>query len=462
MTESAFDYDLFVIGGGSGGVRAARIAAGYGARVALAEEYRMGGTCVIRGCVPKKFMVYASDYASKIKEARNFGWEVQAGEFNFGEFMQRMHDEVTRLSGLYMAGQTGAGVDVFEERAELTGPNAIALKSSGKSVTAKKILIATGGTPWRPSPDELPGVEHTIDSNGIFELTKLPNRIVIAGGGYIAVEFAHVFAGLGVETTLVYRKDKVLRGFDEDVRDVVHLGLKEAGIQVITDTIFTKISKSDREFQPLEVGLKNGSTLLADVVMMAVGRRPAVEGLGLDAGGIETGPNGVIKVDEFSKTNVESIWAVGDVTGRMELTPVALREGHAFADTEFGDHPRTMDHDMVATAVFTQPEVGTVGYPEHEACQKFGELDIYKTSFRPMRNALSGSAERVFMKLVVRQDTQQVVGVHIVGPDAGEMIQMIGIAVKMGVTKQQFDETCAVHPTIAEEIVTMRTKWVPA
>lgn len=458
MTEHQYDYDLFVIGGGSGGVRAARIAGQYGAKVALAEEYRMGGTCVIRGCVPKKFMVYASDFGRKIDDARNYGWDVKKGSFDFAGFMGRMHDEVSRLSGLYMSGQVNAGVEVFEERAEFVDAHTIRLVSSNRTVTANKILIAVGGTPWVPSADELPGVEHTIDSNGIFQLNTLPKRIVIAGGGYIAVEFAHVFAGLGVETTLIYRGPKVLRGFDEDVREIVHQGLKDAGVQVVTNTVIGRVDKVDGQILPLRLSMTNGTQIMADTVFMAVGRVPAIDGLGLERTGVELGKRGEIVVDEFSKTNVGSIWAVGDVTRRMELTPVALREGHAFADTEFGGKPWTMSHEDIATAVFTQPEVGTVGLSEHEAREKYGELDIYKTSFGPMKNALTGSKTRVFMKLVVKQDDQRVVGVHIVGPDAGEMIQMIGVAVKMGATKAQFDETCAVHPTIAEEIVTMRTK----
>ena len=458
MTEHQYDYDLFVIGGGSGGVRAARIAGQYGAKVALAEEYRMGGTCVIRGCVPKKFMVYASDFGRKIDDARNYGWDVKKGSFDFAGFMGRMHDEVSRLSGLYMSGQVNAGVEVFEERAEFVDAHTIRLVSSNRTVTANKILIAVGGTPWVPSADELPGVEHTIDSNGIFQLKTLPKRIVIAGGGYIAVEFAHVFAGLGVETTLIYRGPKVLRGFDEDVREIVHQGLKDAGVQVVTNTVIGRVDKVDGQILPLRLSMTNGTQIMADTVFMAVGRVPAIDGLGLERTGVELGKRGEIVVDEFSKTNAGSIWAVGDVTRRMELTPVALREGHAFADTEFGGKPWTMSHEDIATAVFTQPEVGTVGLSEHEAREKYGELDIYKTNFGPMKNALTGSKTRVFMKLVVKQDDQRVVGVHIVGPDAGEMIQMIGVAVKMGATKAQFDETCAVHPTIAEEIVTMRTK----
>ncbi|MEM7328330.1 MAG: glutathione-disulfide reductase [Pseudomonadota bacterium] len=458
MPNHSYDYDLFVIGGGSGGVRAARIAAGHGAKVALAEEYRMGGTCVIRGCVPKKFMVYASDYGRKLEEAKKYGWDVTVGAFDFPGFMANLHAEVDRLSGLYMSGQVNAGVDVYEERAEFVDAHTLKLQKSGKTITADKILIAVGGSPWRPSPEELPGVEHTITSDGVFQLTELPKHVVIAGGGYIACEFAHVFAGLGVETCLVYRSDTVLRGFDMDVRTEVHEGLKEAGVRVITNTVFEAIEKTDNAETPLHLKLDNGMTLDADVVMMAVGRRPHIDGLGLEAAGVKVGDRHEIVVDAFSKTNVDNIWAVGDVTRRAELTPVAIREGHAFADTEFGGNPRTFDHDKIATAVFTQPEVGTVGLAEHEARKQFGAIDIYKAKFRPMKNMLNGKSERVFIKVIVRQEDQVVVGAHIVSPDAGEMIQMLGIAVKMGATKQQFDDTCAVHPTIAEEIVTLKTK----
>ena len=458
MADHSYDYDLFVIGGGSGGVRAARIAAGHGAKVALAEEYRMGGTCVIRGCVPKKFMVYASDYGRKIEEAQKFGWDVTVGDFDFPGFMANLHAEVDRLSGLYMSGQVNAGVDVFEERAEFVDSHTLKLKTSGKTITADKILVAVGGSPWRPSSDELPGVEHTITSDGVFQLTELPKHMVIAGGGYIACEFAHVFAGLGVETCLVYRSDTVLRGFDMDIRTEVHEGLKEAGVRVITNSVFESIEKTENAETPLHLKLDNGMTLDADVVMMAVGRRPHIDGLGLDKAGVKVGDRHEIVVDTYSKTNVDNIWAVGDVTRRAELTPVAIREGQAFAATEFGGNPRTFEHDKIATAVFTQPEVGTVGLAEHEARKQFGDIDVYKTKFRPMKNMLNGKMERVFMKVIVRQSDQVVVGAHIVSPDAGEMIQMLGIAIKMGATKQQFDETCAVHPTIAEEIVTLKAK----
>jgi glutathione reductase (NADPH) len=461
MADTQYDYDLFVIGAGSGGVRAARIAAQAGAKVAIAEEYRIGGTCVIRGCVPKKFMVYASDYGKKINEAAQYGWKVEEAGFDFPRFMSNMHAEVDRLSAIYMRNLANAGVEVFEERAEFDGPNKVLLKETGKSFTVDKILIATGGEPWRPSPDELPGVEHTITSNEIFQLKALPKRIVIAGGGYIACEFAHVFAGLGVETCLVYRGDTVLNGFDYDVRTAVHEGLKEAGVRVITNCIFDRIDEVEGEICPYKVALSDETEIMADVIVMAVGRRPSTRGLGCDKAGVELEQKGAVIVDDASRTSVPNIFAVGDVTDRIALTPVAIREGHAFSDSLFGDNEWSFDHDNVASAVFVQPEVGTVGMTEAQARKAFGDVDIYKTRFKPMKGALLEKTERVLIKLVVKQDDQKVVGVHIVSPDAGEMIQMIGVAVKMGATKADFDRTCAVHPTIAEEIVTLRQKWVP-
>lgn len=454
----SYDFDLFVIGGGSGGVRAARIAAGYGAKVALAEEYRMGGTCVIRGCVPKKLMVYASSYGKDFKAAEGFGWSAENISYDHSKCMTAIANEVTRLSGLYTKGQKAAGVSVYEERAELVDAHTIALKSSGKTVTAEKILIAVGGAPWAPDAAQLPGVERAISSNEIFDLRELPEHIVLVGGGYIAVEFAHVFAGLGAQTTLVYRKDKVLRGFDEEVRDHVHQGLIDAGVTIVTHASPARIEDSGIAGRPHRMTLDTGATLDASVVMMATGRTPYTKGLGCEAAGVALTKNGAVVVDEFSKTNVENIWAVGDVTDRVQLTPVAIREGHAFADTEFGGSPWAFDHSDIPTAVFTQPEVGTVGLSEADAREAFGELDIYKTSFNPMKNAIAGGGPRVFMKLVVRQSDQRVVGVHVVSPDAAEMIQTAGIAIKMGATKQDFDRTCALHPSIAEELVTMRTK----
>ncbi|MBA4226803.1 MAG: glutathione-disulfide reductase [Hyphomonas sp.] len=458
MTDAAYDYDLFVIGGGSGGVRAGRIAAQAGAKVGLAEEYRMGGTCVVRGCVPKKFMVYSSKYGKDIELSAGYGWSVGEVSYDHGKFMVGLHAEVDRLSAIYDRNLKNAGVDVFDDRAEFVDQHTLRLKSSGKTITAKKILIAVGGRPWLPSAEELPGVEHVIDSNGVFELTELPKRMVIAGGGYIAVEFAHVFAGLGTEVCLVYRGDTVLRGFDDEIRLAVHEGLKEDGVRVVTKCVFKSIEKTDAG---LKVTLSSGTEIETDVVLMAVGRRANTEGLGCDKAGVKLAENGDVIVDEWSRTSAENIWAVGDVTGRVALTPVAIREGHAFADTEFGGKPWKMDHENIPTAVFTQPEVGTVGISEAEARKTYGEIDIYKTKFRPMKNMLNGDQTRTFMKLVVRASDQRVLGVHVVGDDAAEMIQTAAIAVKMGATKQDFDRTCALHPSAAEELVTMRTKWVP-
>lgn len=456
----SYDYDLFVIGAGSGGVRAARRSAMAGARVAVCEEYRVGGTCVIRGCVPKKFMVYASEYRRTFEHAKGFGWTAENIQYDHARFMNAMHAEVDRLSGIYLRNLNNSGVDVFEERAEFVDKHTVRLTQSGKTITAEKILIATGGTPWRPSEDELPGVEHTITSDDVFHLKTLPRHIVIAGGGYIAVEFAGIFAGLGVETSLVYRGETVLRGFDDDVRTHVHEELKRKGVRVITQTIFEKIEK--REDGDMTVHLTNGMDLDADVVMMAVGRMPYVEGLGLEEVGVETGHHNAIIVDEHSKTTVDNIYAVGDVTDRMALTPVAIREGQAFSQTVFNDNPTTFDYDNIPTAVFSQPPVGTVGLTEQDARKAFGNIDIYKTRFRPMKDMLTGDEERVLMKLIVRAEDDVVVGCHIVGPDAPEIIQAVGIAVKMGATKKQFDDTVALHPSIAEELVTMREKFVPA
>ena len=461
MTDATYDFDLFVIGGGSGGVRAGRLAALSGAKVGLAEEYRMGGTCVIRGCVPKKFMVYASKYGKDIKKAEGYGWSTGEVSYDHTKFATAMHAEVDRLSGIYFRNLKNSGVEIFEDRAEFVDKHTLRLKNSGRTVTAKKILVAVGGRPWRPSEDELPGVEHTITSDEIFHLDELPKHLVIAGGGYIAVEFAHVFAGLGVPTCLVYRGEEVLRGFDADVRTEVHEGLKEAGVQVITGTVFEVIEKREGADLPLHLTLKNGHSIDCDVIMMGVGRRPNTEGLGCENAGVDVNEKGAIPVDEWSKTNVDNIWAVGDVTDRVALTPVAIREGHAFAETEFYDKPWHFDHTDIPTAVFTQPEVGTVGMTEADARKEFGEIDIYKTKFKPMKNALNGDQTRTLMKLVVRASDEKVLGVHIVGEDAAEMIQIAGIAVKMGATKPDFDRTCALHPSSAEELVTMRQKWVP-
>ncbi|MFP4519846.1 MAG: glutathione-disulfide reductase [Oceanicaulis sp.] len=455
-----YDYDLFTIGAGSGGVRASRMSALKGARVGIAEEHRPGGTCVIRGCVPKKFMVYASGYAKHMKHARQYGWDVpEKITFDWPQFRDAMNAEVDRLSGIYARNLNNAGVDLIEERAEITGPHEIVLKPSNRRVTAKHILIATGGTPNKDW--DLEGVEHTITSNELFHLKKLPEKLVIAGGGYIACEFAQIFAGLGVDVCQVYRRDTVLRGFDEDVRTFVHEGLKTSGVRVITHTVFEKIKEHPEKEGWKTITLANGDELEADQIVFAIGRDPYVKGLGLENAGVELDERGAIKVNAYSKTNVDHIYAVGDVTNRVNLTPVAIREGAAVAETLFGEKPVAYDHDDIPSAVFTQPPVGTAGLTEHDARRIHGEVDVYKTKFRPMKGMLTDSPDWMIMKLVVRASDQRVLGVHVVGDDAPEIIQGVGIAVKAGLTKDQFDATCAVHPTVAEELVTLREKWVP-
>ncbi|XBQ16033.1 MAG: glutathione-disulfide reductase [Oceanicaulis sp.] len=456
-----YEYDLFVIGAGSGGVRAARMSAIKGAKVMIAEEHRPGGTCVIRGCVPKKFMVYASGYRKQVKQARDYGWDLpEKPAFDWPRFRDAMNAEVDRLSGIYARNLKNTGVDLVEERAEIIGPHEVRLCASDRVVTAKHILIATGGV---PSKDwDLPGVEHTISSNELFHLKKLPEHIVIAGGGYIACEFAQIFAGLGVKTCLVYRRDTVLRGFDEDVRTFVHEGLKASGVRVITHTVFEKIEPIEDREGWKKLTLANGDEIEADQIVFAIGRKPYTEGLGLENAGVEIDEIGAIKVDAYSKTSVDHIYAVGDVTNRVNLTPVAIREGAAFAETVFGGKPTAYDHDLIPSAVFTQPPVGTAGLTETEARHAYGgAVDVYKTKFRPMKGMITDSPDWMTIKLVVRQSDQVVLGVHMVGDDAPEIIQAVGIAVKAGLTKDQFDATCAVHPTVAEELVTLREKWVP-
>jgi glutathione reductase (NADPH) len=457
MTATAhnFDYDLFVIGAGSGGVRAARLSAGFGAKVAVAEEFRVGGTCVIRGCVPKKLLIYGSEFGHEMVDiAPAYGWTFTGASFDWATLRDNVAGEVDRLSGIYSRNLRNAGVEIIDARATLTGPNQIQL-SNGQTKTAATILIATGGTPFLP--DDIPGIEHAITSNEIFLLEALPKSILIAGGGYIAVEFAFLLKGLGVDVTLLYRGETVLRGFDDDVRIHVHGELKRKGIRVITHAHFTQIEKTDAG---LISHLSNGTHVTTDHIMGAIGRLPYSDGLGCEAAGVVRADNGAIKVDAYSQTSVPSIYAVGDVTDRMNLTPVAIREGACFANTVFGGNPMAYDHDTIPTAVFTQPPTGTVGLSEADARVKYGKVDIYKTTFRPMRYVMPNDETRMLMKLVVRQSDDVVIGCHIVGPDAAEIIQAVGIAVKCGLTKAQFDATCAVHPTVAEELVTMKDKWV--
>nr|WP_319516785.1 glutathione-disulfide reductase [uncultured Cohaesibacter sp.] len=448
---SEFDYDLFVIGAGSGGVRAARMAATYGAKVAVAEEYRVGGTCVIRGCVPKKLMVYASKFAHEFEDAKGFGWTVGETSFDWKTLIERKDAEITRLNGLYIKNLERHDVEVIQSRAEIQAPHRIWLSGEERHVTAKYILVATGGHPNMPT--DLPGVEHLITSNEVFNLEKLPERVVVVGAGYIALEFAGIFNGLGAETTVLYRGEEILRGFDDDVRETLHEEMENRGVQILTHDNLASVESHD---EGLTVTTTSGRTLQADQVLCAIGRSPYTTGLGLETVGVDLASNGAVKVDEYNRTNIDHIFAVGDVTDRVNLTPVAIREGAALAETLFNDNPTTMDYDNIATAVFTQPEIGTVGMTEAEAEKAYGNLDVYVAKFRPMKNTLAGNDEKMLMKVIVAADSDKVVGCHILGPDAGEMSQLLGIAIKMGATKADFDATVAVHPTAAEELVTMK------
>jgi glutathione reductase (NADPH) len=452
---SEYDYDLFVIGGGSGGVRAARIAAGHGAKVAIAEEYRFGGTCVIRGCVPKKLLVYASRFRDEFEDAAGFGWTVSPPSFDWPSLIASKDAEIARLEGLYKQGLERAGVTLLQARAELTDAHTLNLQPGNRKITARIILVATGG---RPAVPEVPGAGHAITSNEAFHLEELPKSIVIVGGGYIAVEFAGIFSGLGVDTTLLYRGPKILRGFDEELRDHLTEELLKRGIDVVCNADIAAIDKGRRQ---TTATLKDGSTVETGVVMYATGRSPNTKGLGLESAGVRVGAKGEIMVDAYSRTSVENIYAVGDVTDRVNLTPVAIREGHAFADSVFGNKPVAVDHALVPTAVFSTPEIGTVGLPEDQARARYPKLDVYKARFRPLKHTLSGRDERMFMKLLVDGDSGRVVGCHILGADAAEIVQMAAIAMRLGATKADFDATMALHPSAAEELVTMREKWVP-
>ncbi|SOC12654.1 NADPH-glutathione reductase [Rhodobacter sp. JA431] len=444
----SFDFDLFVIGGGSGGVRAARISAGYGAKVALAEEDRMGGTCVIRGCVPKKLMVFASSMPGAVEEAQAYGWSAEIGTFDWLALRAKLHAELDRLERVYRAGQENAGVTVYNQRATIAGPHEVQL-ADGTTVSAKHILVAVGGRPFVP---HFEGCEHVLTSNDLFHLETLPKRLLIVGGGYIASEFACVFQGLGSQVAQ-WNRSPLLRTFDTECRDLIVERMKARGIDVHENVIIDRVTKTETG---LTAHAGDGRVQEFDAVVYATGRVPNTEGLGLESAGVTQAHNGAIVVDEWSQTNVPSIFAVGDVTDRVNLTPVAIREGHAFADTIFGATPRKIDHDLIASAVFTRPEFGTCGLSEEDA-RKQGSIEVYVSAFRPMRSAFAGADDRVLMKLVVCKESRKVLGCHIVAPEAGEMIQLAAIAMKMGSTKDQFDETCAVHPTMAEELVTMRS-----
>lgn len=448
---SGFDYDLFVIGGGSGGVRSARVAAALGKKVAIAEEYRFGGTCVIRGCVPKKLFVYASQFHEHFEDAAGYGWTVGESRFDWPALVAAKDKEIARLEGLYRKGLDNAGAEIFETRAELAGPNSVRLVKTGQIVTAERIVIAVGGG---ANPHAaLPGHELCISSNEAFDLKELPRAIVIAGGGYIAVEFANIFHGLGVETTLIYRGAEILSRFDQDMRRGLHEAMAAKGIRILCHDIIEQVSKgSDGR---LVAATKNSGELVADQVMLALGRDPYTEGLGLEAAGVEINERGAIVVDKYSRTNVASIFALGDVTDRVQLTPVAIHEAMCFIETEYKNNPTSPDHELIATAVFSQPEIGTVGMSEDEAAKRFVDVEVYRAEFRPMKATLSGRNEKTIMKLIVNAADRKVVGAHILGHDAGEMAQILGITLKAGCTKDDFDRTMAVHPTAAEELVTM-------
>ena len=450
----SYDYDLFVIGGGSGGVRASRLAAQTGARVAIAEEYGFGGTCVIRGCIPKKLFVYASHYTEDFEDAAGYGWTIPTPHFDWNTLVANKNKEIARLEGLYRQNVKAAGVEIIMDRAVFEDEHTIRLVKENRTVTAKHILIATGGRPSRDTGGA-PGAEHCITSNEAFYLEKFPRRIVIAGGGYIAVEFAHIFHGLGAEVTLLYRGPKILRGFDEDMRDALTDSMNARGIRVVVDRVLKRIDKRDGEVFAFT---DKDEMIETDDVMLAIGRVPNTADMGLNKIGLKLGKRGRVEVDKYSRTNIEHIYAIGDVTDRMALTPVAIHEAMSFVKTVFDGVPTPVDHTFVPTAVFSQPEIGTVGMTEHSALAHGHAIDVYKSSFRPLKNTLSGRDERALFKLIVDSKDNRVLGCHIFGPEAAEIVQIVAVAMKMGATKADFDATIALHPSVAEELVTMRIK----
>ncbi len=443
-----YDYDLITIGAGSGGVRASRMAARYGARVAICEDSRVGGTCVIRGCVPKKLLVYGSRFADDFRDAEGFGWRASRPEFEWGQLIAAKNQEIDRLNSVYISLLKSSGVDLLGGRGVLVDPHTV--RVGGRTLSAEHILLATGS--W-PSLPEIPGIEHAITSNEALDLMEQPRRLVIVGGGYIAVEFAGIFNAFGTQVTEVIRADALLRGFDDELRQYLQEEMVKRGVDVRSGRLVVKIEKIDGQYA---VHMDDGSVLRADLVMYATGRRPNTANLGLEALGIETDANGAIAVDSYSQTSVESVRAIGDVTNRMNLTPVAIAEGAALARTLFDGTPTTVDYTNVATAVFSQPPLATVGLTEAAARLAFGTVDVYKSRFRPMKHTLSGRDERTFMKLVVDRRTQRVLGCHMLGDDAPEIIQGLAVALKCGATKPEFDATIGIHPTAAEEFVTMR------
>ncbi|GLT01170.1 glutathione-disulfide reductase [Sphingobium jiangsuense] len=447
---SEFDFDLFVIGAGSGGVRASRIAASHGARVAVAEEYRVGGTCVIRGCVPKKMLVYGAHFAEDLHAAARFGWTLEGVRFDWKTLRDNVLADVDRLNGLYQQTLDGNKVTTFHERARISGPHEVTL-ASGRKVSAGTILIATGSWPMVP---EVEGAEHGITSNEVFHLESLPKRVAIAGGGYIANEFAGIFNALGCDVTIVNRSDRILRGYDDQIVDRLKQLSEAKGITFRLDAPFERIEKAADG--TITIHVKNGEPIECDLLVFAVGRKPMSFDLGLEEVGVALSDKGAVIVDEHSRTNIPSIHAVGDVTDRVQLTPVAIREGHAFADTVFGGTPRTVDYGCIPSAVFSNPPLAGVGLTEEEARRRLGEVKVYTSDFRPMKNALTGNPERSLYKMICDGATGRVVGVHMISPEAPEILQVVAVAVKAGLTKQQFDDTVALHPSMAEELVLLK------
>ncbi len=446
-----YDLDLFVIGAGSGGVRASRIAATHGARVAVAEELYLGGTCVNVGCIPKKLLVYASEFGELGEEAAGFGWEFGQPVFDWAKLIANKDREIARLNGIYERLLTNAGAEIIRGHAAIVGPHTVAI--AGRRITAENILVATGSWPTKP---EVPGAELGVTSNEAFHLTQLPRRVVIVGGGYIAVEFAGIFKGLGAQVTLVHRGAQMLRGFDDDLRIALADEMRKRGFDLRLETNVARLERINAE--ELRATLTDGTEVAANLVLFATGRHPKSQGFGLEDAGVALDARGAVIVDEHWQTSVPQIYAIGDLTNRKNLTPVAIAEGHALADSLFGGRPRTLDYENIASAVFSQPPIATVGLTEADARTRYGAVEVYRSGFKPLKHTLTGRDERALMKLVVEQQGGRVVGAHMMGPDAGEIIQGIAIAIKCGATKAQFDATIGIHPTAAEEFVTMRER----
>jgi len=452
-----YDYDLFVIGGGSGGVRASRMAALSGARVALAEEWRMGGTCVIRGCIPKKLLVYASQFSENVQDAAGYGWDFGQARFDWPTLIANKDREIARLENIYAENVKKAGVTIYQDRAVFEDPHTLRLLNSGKKITAEKILIAAGNRPTREmgTSHVIPGGDLCITSDEAFHLKELPKRILIAGGGYIALEFAHIFHGLGSHVSLVYRGDLPLRGFDDDMRLALCESMKQRGLEVLLGCEFTKVEKRGNG---LHAETNKGGKIECDQIMLAIGRAPNTLALHVEKAGVELGKKGEVKVDDYSRTTAPHIYAVGDVTDRLQLTPVAIHEAMCFVETAFKNNPTAPDHIHVPSAVFTTPELAAVGLTEAQALAKGHAIDVYKSTFKPLLHTLGGRPVRTLMKLIVDSKTDKVLGCHIFGDHAAEIIQIVAVCLKMGATKKDFDSTVALHPTAAEELVTMRTK----